>query len=202
MEYENDYPATCMESGSYDYVKYCYDCNAELYRETKTVELANEYHWISIIPHLAPACDRPGNLEYYRCEICGTLFLQDFEKILDMNDLVLSPTGHSFYQEKVEEKYLKSAATCTNPAKYYVSCSKCNASSKGAGDKEATFESGKVLDHKYGGWKNLDAKQHQKVCEHDATHVEKENHKWDSGKVTKEPIKVAEGVKTYTCTVC
>ena len=27
-------------------------------------------------------------------------------------------------------------------------------------------------------------------------------HKWDSGKVTKEPTESAEGVKTFTCTVC
>ena len=27
-------------------------------------------------------------------------------------------------------------------------------------------------------------------------------HKWDTGKVTKEPTEIAEGVKTHTCTVC
>lgn len=27
-------------------------------------------------------------------------------------------------------------------------------------------------------------------------------HKWDAGKVTKEPTETAEGVKTYTCSVC
>ena len=27
-------------------------------------------------------------------------------------------------------------------------------------------------------------------------------HKWDGGKVTKEPTETAEGVKTFTCTVC
>jgi hypothetical protein len=32
--------------------------------------------------------------------------------------------------------------------------------------------------------------------------VIKENHKWDSGKVTKKATEKATGVRTYTCTVC
>ena len=56
--------------------------------------------------------------------------------------------------------------------------------------------------HKYGDWTSLDADQHQRVCEHDDTHVEKANHTWDAGKVTKAATEQAEGEKTYTCTVC
>lgn len=59
-----------------------------------------------------------------------------------------------------------------------------------------------AIGHKYGAWTKLDANQHQRVCEHDAAHIEKENHKWDAGKVTKQATETAEGVKTYTCTVC
>ena len=32
--------------------------------------------------------------------------------------------------------------------------------------------------------------------------IEKLAHTWDEGKVTTEPTTKAEGVKTYTCTVC
>ena len=32
--------------------------------------------------------------------------------------------------------------------------------------------------------------------------VEHKTHTWDAGKVTQEPTETAEGVKTYTCTVC
>ena len=43
---------------------------------------------------------------------------------------------------------------------------------------------------------------HQRVCTHDASHVEKEAHTWDGGKVTKKATTSATGVKTYTCSVC
>ena len=55
--------------------------------------------------------------------------------------------------------------------------------------------------HKYGEWIKLDSTQHQRVCEHDATHVEKENHKWDTGKVTKPEKCTEKGEMTFTCTV-
>ena len=56
--------------------------------------------------------------------------------------------------------------------------------------------------HKYGEWTKFDANQHQGVCEHDKSHVVKENHKWDAGKETKKATEKATGVKTYNCTVC
>ncbi|MBQ9180227.1 MAG: hypothetical protein IJ132_05440, partial [Firmicutes bacterium] len=61
---------------------------------------------------------------------------------------------------------------------------------------------GEALGHKYGDWTKLDANQHQRVCEHDANHIEKGNHKWDAGKVTTPATTTEKGVKTYTCTVC
>ena len=56
--------------------------------------------------------------------------------------------------------------------------------------------------HDWGEWTKLDDKQHQRVCGHDAAHVEKANHTWDTGKVTKEATTTSEGEKTYTCTLC
>lgn len=56
--------------------------------------------------------------------------------------------------------------------------------------------------HKYGAWKKLNATQHQRVCACDKTHVQKANHTWDKGKVTKKATEKASGIKTYTCTVC
>ncbi len=61
---------------------------------------------------------------------------------------------------------------------------------------------GDPLGHKYGEWTNFNINQHQRVCEHDKSHVEKENHKWDAGKVTKKATEKAEGEKTFTCTIC
>ena len=55
---------------------------------------------------------------------------------------------HDFTAEKAEEKYLASAATCTQAAKYYKSCAVCGLSSKDT-EQEATFASGSALGHDY-----------------------------------------------------
>ena len=80
-------------------------------------------------------------------------------------------TAHSFTAETAEEQYLKSAATCTEKAVYYKSCAVCGTSSKGTAD-EATFESGKPLDHDWGAWMPDGEGTHKRVCTHDASHVE------------------------------
>ena len=78
---------------------------------------------------------------------------------------------HSFTAEKAEAQYLKSAATCTEKAVYYKSCSLCGLSSEGTAD-EATFESGKPLGHDWGAWTPDGEGTHKRVCTHDASHVE------------------------------
>ena len=52
---------------------------------------------------------------------------------------------HSFTEQKVEQQYLASAATCTEAAKYYYSCS--------CGEKDTeTFTNGAALGHSLGEW--------------------------------------------------
>ena len=62
------------------------------------------------------------------CDICGEPY---------------GEFGDHAYTEKVDDKYLKSAATCTSKAVYYKSCSVCGT----AGTE--TFENGEVLPHAY-----------------------------------------------------
>ena len=78
---------------------------------------------------------------------------------------------HSFTAEKAEVQYLKSAATCTEKAVYYKSCTLCGLSSEGTAD-EATFFSGNALDHDWGKWMPDGEGTHKRVCTHDASHVE------------------------------
>ena len=66
---------------------------------------------------------------------------------------------HNFV-ENTDEKYLKSEATCTEKAVYYMSCADCEAV-----NNEATFEFGSVLDHKHGEWTPFDKDQHKRSCE-------------------------------------
>ena len=56
--------------------------------------------------------------------------------------------------------------------------------------------------HSFGAWKKLNDTQHQRICANDASHIEKANHTWNAGKVTKAATCTATGVKTYTCTAC
>ncbi len=85
------------------------------------------------------------------------------------------------------------APTCEAAGVKTFTCSVC-----GATRTEAIT----ALGHDYGAWTKLDDTYHQKTCSHDARHIEKEAHKWDAGIITKEATTDAEGVKTYTCTVC
>ena len=76
---------------------------------------------------------------------------------------------HDFTAEQAEEKYLKSAATCTEKAVYYKSCTVC-------GEKGTeTFEYGNPLGHDYGAWTSNDNGTHTRVCSRDANHTETEN---------------------------
>ena len=91
------------------------------------------------------------------CEVCGGAY----------GELA----SHSFTAETVDAKYLKSAATCTEKAVYYKSCSACGLTSKGTAD-EATFESGSILGHDYGAWTSRGDGTHTRVCSRDASHTE------------------------------
>ena len=76
---------------------------------------------------------------------------------------------HDFTAEQAEEKYLKFAATCTEKAVYYKSCTVC-------GEKGTeTFEYGNPLGHDYGAWTSNDNGTHTRVCSRDAIHTETEN---------------------------
>ena len=82
--------------------------------------------------------------------------------------------AHDFTAETAAEQYLKSAATCTEKAVYYKSCTVCGLSSAGTVD-EATFESGEPLDHDFGAWTSNGNGTHTRVCSRDASHTETDN---------------------------
>ena len=71
--------------------------------------------------------------------------------------------AHSFTAEKAEAQYLKSAATCTEKAIYYKSCTLCGLSSEGTAD-EATFFFGNALDHNWGAWTSNEDGTHTRTC--------------------------------------
>lgn len=67
------------------------------------------------------------------CSVCGDVVTEEIP--------VLNHTTHTFTMRKVEPAYLASAATCTEPAKYYYVCTGCSEH----GDE--TFNEGNALGH-------------------------------------------------------
>ena len=86
------------------------------------------------------------------CSVCGQAYGQF--------------AAHDFTAEVAEEKYLKSAATCTEKATYYKSCTVC-------GEKGTeTFEVGNILGHDWGEWQPNGNGIHSRICKRNATHKE------------------------------
>ena len=101
-------------------------------------------------------CEHSGGkatcTEKAKCEICGAEYGE------------MKP--HSYAHIKAPE-YLKSAATCTEKAVYYTSCTECGLSSEGTAD-EATFEYGNALGHSFGEWSST-----APTCTKDGSRVRK-----------------------------
>ena len=98
------------------------------------------------------------------------------------------------------------AATCETAGNIaYWTCSECNKlfnSAAGVTEIEEAATVVAALGHDFGGWTRLNDEKHQRVCSHDASHIEQEDHSWDAGVVTVEATTTEAGVKTYNCTVC
>lgn len=81
---------------------------------------------------VASTCTKQGHAEYVTCDDCDVVVSGSDEKL---------PLAEHAFAEVVEERFLKSSATCTNPAFYFKSCSVCHTASKDV------FASGEALGH-------------------------------------------------------
>ena len=91
-------------------------------------------HKPETIKGYAATCTKPGLTDGSKCGLCGETLTAQKE---------IPATGeHTYDQEKVDEKYLVSEATCTEQAIYYKSCI--------CGEKGTeTFKHGDLKPHKY-----------------------------------------------------
>ena len=124
-----------------------------------------------------------------------------------------APGGHNYTAEVAEDAYLKDAATCTEAAVYYKSCTGCGASSEGT-EHEVTFSHGEALGHE----EVTDSRQEPtctedgltegKHCGRCQTVLEAQNpipalgHNVTGGTVTKEPTCTEDGEQVGTCERC
>ena len=101
---------------------------------------------------------------------------------------------HDFNCAIVEDKYLKSKATCTKKAEYYYSCE--------CGEKgEDVFECGKVLDHSFTDYKDNDDNSKTAVCDNGCgmTNTIEKDHVHDYKTKVTNPTCEEEGYTIYSC---
>ncbi|MDD6054078.1 MAG: hypothetical protein PUB81_01880 [Clostridiales bacterium] len=94
-------------------------------------------------------CVNDGNVRYRHCVTCNKNY-DEFET--EIVNVVIEKLGHDFNGKVVDDRYLATAATCTAPAQYYRSCTRCEMSSKEDSTLTAQllFEVGDALGHKLG----------------------------------------------------
>ena len=110
---ENNVAPDCVNAGSYDSVVYCSVCNAELSRNTETVEATGEHVYATEKERVDATCTEDG----YVIMACGCGATQTTE---------IKAEGHKEAEAVVENNV---APDCVNAGSYdsVVYCSVCNA---------------------------------------------------------------------------
>lgn len=184
---EHDYretvvPPTCVKKGYTEYT--CTVCG-DNYRGNET-DFAKHTYNENVIPS---TCTKEGYTEF-TCSVCGYSYKDNYTDKAP-HDTVSHPAK---------------AAKCTEKGyKDYVTCKNCD---------YTTFEETPVLGHDTETLGAVAATCTKtgltagKRCKRCGEILVKQNviakapHKWDGGKVTKQPLVGVAGERTYTCTVC
>lgn len=184
--------ATCTESGWYEYDT-CSRCDYTTYTVIGTI--AHTPGDVVIENKVDADCVNSGSYdEVVYCTACNTEISREHKTI--------DALGHDI------EHHDALAATCSSTGhNAYDTCTRCD---------YTTFEATPIdaNAHKYGEWiidgeaDCLTGGTKHRVCEYNAEHIETADipatgeHSFDDGVVTVAPTCSAEGVITYTCTVC
>ena len=138
-----------------------------------------------------PATEEAEGVMTYTCTGCDETRTEVIPKEEHQHDLVPTAAKAATCEEDGNSAYW----TCSKCGKYY---------SDAEGNDEITEGSWiiEALDHDWGEWQNHDSNQHKRVCSRDSEHIQYEDHSWDEGVETTPATEEAEGVMTYTCTVC
>ena len=191
---ENATESTCENGGSYDEVIYCTVCGKELSRTTIKTE-AKGHKWDSGKITKEPTCTEEG-VKTFECTVCGKTKTEKVEAL-----------GHDWNNDFTVDK----EATCEETGVKSIHCKRCDerkeittipAKGHVAGEKKIENATEAVCEA--GG--SYDEVVYCTVCNKEISRktikTEAKGHKWNSGKITKEPTYTEQGTRTYTCTVC
>ena len=194
VKIENATEATCEKGGSYDEVVYCTVCGKELSRTTVKTE-AKGHKWNEGKVTTEPTCTEEG-VKTFECTICGKTKTEKVEAL-----------GHDWNEDFTVDK----EATCEETGLKSIHCKRCDIKkdetvipAKGHVAGEKKIENATEAVCEAGG--SYDEVVYCTVCNKEISRktikTEAKGHKWDSGKITKDPTYTEQGTRTYTCTVC
>ena len=136
--------------------------------------VAIQYHDIIKVDETLVTCTEPGTEAYYKCRICSRMF-RTAEVATDpqkISEPVVIPAFGHQFTVKNVAANYLASEATCKEPAHYYYL--CEICNEPAKDMKDTYTVGSV----------------------------KTEHSWDSGKITTEPTTQAEGVKTYTCTIC
>ena len=174
---------TCTEEGEKTFTCDCGDTYTEIIPAKGHTE---------VIDKAVPAtCSTDGKTEGSHCYICGEVIKAQ---------TVIKATGHKYDDGKITKQ-----PTCTETGVKTYTCSEC-----GATKAETIKANGhtEVIDKAVPATCTTDGKtegSHCYVCGEvikAQTVIKATGHKYDDGKITKQPTCTETGVKTYTCSEC
>ena len=174
---------TCTEEGEKIFTCDCGDTYTEIVPAKGHTE---------VIDKAVPAtCTTDGKTEGSHCYVCGEVIKAQ---------TVIKATGHKYDDGKITKQ-----PTCTETGVKTYTCSEC-----GATKAETIKANGhtEVIDKAVPATCTTDGKtegSHCYVCGEvikAQTVIKATGHKYDDGKITKQPTCTETGVKTYTCSEC
>ncbi len=133
-----------------------------------------QYHDIVKVDETLVTCTESGTEAYYKCRICNKMF-RTAEVATDPQEIsepVVIPAFGHQFTVKNIAANYLASEATCKEPAHYYYL--CEICNEPAKDMKDTYTVGSV----------------------------KTEHSWDSGKITTEPTTQAEGVKTYTCTIC
>ncbi len=190
---ENNKAPTCTAEGSYDNVVYCTVCDAELSRETITVDKIAHIDGEAVKENIvAPTCTEDGSHdEVIYCTVCG----EELTRVTKTDEKL----GHDYVDHAAKDP------TCTEVGwDAYQTCSRCDYTTY---VEKAALGHTEVIDAAVAPTctaTGLTEGKHCSVCDTvtvEQTVVDALGHKYNE-EITTAATCTTAGLKTFTCTVC